>query len=256
MVAPQYLLDRTPKSSVADLIPDLSDAALASPFRSTVPLLALAKDDWGTFAKVLDLCGMTGDVSLAFERSVPSPRGEGRPSYTDAMVLFGQSALAIEAKWTEPRNETVAARLGRRDSRGQGSEEFVRGWLDLIQPHATKTLRLEDFSDCVYQVVHRAASACGAAATPALLYLVFSTEGGPRKHFYLDDLTLVYQALGQPARFPFLIAHVELKPTAAFKAIERLKKGEAATGRRVRQALLSDILFEFGAPTVTAIGRG
>src|SRR5205809_4874490 len=101
----QFLVDRTPMRRPADLVSGFSDSALASPFRSTVPLLALAKDDWPTFAKVLTLCDVVGDVSVAFERRVPSPKGEGLPSQTDAMVLFGQAALAIEAKWTEPRYE-------------------------------------------------------------------------------------------------------------------------------------------------------
>lgn len=49
--------------------------------------------------------------------------------------------------------------------------------------------------------------------------------------------------------------NLPLCPTAAFRDISQLKKGEAATGVRVRQALLTETLFEFGQPAVWLIGE-
>jgi hypothetical protein len=257
MMAARFLLDTKPMSSPADLITAFSDGALASPFRSTVPLLALAKDAWTTFVKVLTLCNVVGDVSVAFECKVPSPRGQGLPSQTDAMVLFDQAALAIEAKWTEPRYETVATRLTRKDSNGADSEEFVSGWLELLQPHATTPLRLQDFANCVYQVVHRAASACGLGRAPSLAYLHFTpaTKGATSAQ-YLSDLSQVHALLGKPRDFPFFLIDVPIQHTRAFHAIEHLKKGVAETGQAVRSALLASELFEFGEPHVHQIGDG
>src|SRR5688500_5373276 len=99
-MSPEFLIDRTPVADALDLVSRFSDSALASPFRSTVPLLALAKDGWSTFEKLLSLCGMSGDLSIAFERTVESPRQGDRPSFTDAMVISETHVLAIEAKWT------------------------------------------------------------------------------------------------------------------------------------------------------------
>src|SRR5688572_31809590 len=110
-MARDFLIDRTSVSDARELISHFSYGSLASPFRSTVPLLALAKDGWSTFEKLLSLCGMSGDLSIAFERTVESPRQGDRPSFTDAMVISETHVLAIEAKWTEPRYETVATRL-------------------------------------------------------------------------------------------------------------------------------------------------
>jgi hypothetical protein len=62
-----------------DPLSRFKDGALASPFRSTVPLLAFVKDDWPTFSQILTKCGLSGDVSVAFEWTVQSPKGEGRP---------------------------------------------------------------------------------------------------------------------------------------------------------------------------------
>jgi hypothetical protein len=255
-VAAHVLLDTMPMRSPADLISGFGDDALASPFRSTVPLLALVKDDWATFAKLLSLCNVGGSVSVAFERTVPSPQGEGRPSHTDAMVLSDKRALAIEAKWTEPRYETVAARLSRKDSDSRDSKEFVGGWLELLQPHATKALYLDDFSTCVYQVVHRAASACALGRAPSLAYLHFvpATKGAATSEQYLNDLSQVHALLGSPADFPFYFIELSMQPTKAFQAIEHLKKGDAKTGRMVRSALLASALFTFGEPSVRQIG--
>ena len=66
-MAAQFLFDRKPANSLAALISGFSDSALDSPFKSTVPLLALAKDDWTAFAKVLTLCNVIGDLSVAFD---------------------------------------------------------------------------------------------------------------------------------------------------------------------------------------------
>jgi len=253
----QFLFDRTPANSPAALISGLSESALDSPFKSTVPLLALAKDDWTTFSKVLTLCNVIGDVSVAFERKVASPKGEGLPTQTDAMVLFDQGALAIEAKWTEPRYKTVASRLTRKDSKGRDSKEFVGGWLELLQPHATTPLRLEDFAACVYQVVHRAASACGLGRAPSLAYLHFTPampKSAATSAQYLSDLSHLHALLGNPRDFPFFLIDVPIQQTRAFHAIEHLKKGVADTGRAVRSALLAGELFEFGEPHMRRIG--
>ncbi len=243
-------------ANVTDLISHFSDGALASPFRSTVPLLALAKDGWSTFERLLSVCGMLGDVSVAFERTVDSPKQGDRPSFTDAMVISETQALAIEAKWTEPRYETVATRLKRNDSSGRDSREYVGGWVELLQPHATTALDLDGFGDMVYQMLHRSASACGVPnRLPRLAYLHFSSmpHRGAALAQYKEDLEGFHSLLGSPERFPFFLIDLPLLPTAAFHEIENLKKGQASTGEAVRQALLTKVLFDFGEPQVRRI---
>jgi hypothetical protein len=172
------------------------------------------------------------------------------------MATCPDGALAIEAKWTEPRYETVAKRLTKKNSKGEDPRPFVEGWLELLQPHATKPLHLDDFADCVYQLVHRAASACGAGKRPHLAYLHFSAPGvrsGASSGQYEKDLAAVHTLLGHPTGFPFFVVDLPIEPTAAFRRIQDLKKGQAATGQQVRAALLADTLFEFGEPQVMRI---
>src|SRR5690348_1440566 len=113
----RYLYNRTPTSDFDQLIAKFGPRSLASPFRSTVPLLSLIRDGSDVLDGLLQSCGVEGEVSLHLEYEVESPGATGNPSQTDLMVLSQVAGIAIEAKWTEPRYETVAARLNREKDR-------------------------------------------------------------------------------------------------------------------------------------------
>ena len=250
----EFYFDTALKTDHTELISAFGEQMLASPFRSTVPLLALISHDWPVFDGILSQCGITGSISVGLERAVSSPRGRGRPSYTDCMVLSGNRALAIEAKWTEPRYETLAMRLAR-DANTADSREFLSGWLQLLQPYADKPLNLDDFAECVYQIVHRAASACGLGRDPTLAYIHFESSGhrGATSKQYAADLMRVHSALGSPRRFPFFLVDVPLDLGAPFKELLDLRKGVPTTGRAVKAALIAGALFKFGLPRVHRI---
>ena len=221
--------------------------SLASPFRSTVPLLALIRDGGEVLDGLLQNCGIQGEVSLHLEYEVESPGAAGNPSQTDLMVLSRTAALAVEAKWTEPRYETVAERLSREKDR-QHAEAFVGGWLELVQPHAERELRLDDFGDAVYQMVHRAASACAASVAPRMVYLKFQEglgAGGREEPNYSHDLGFLHNLLGRPRKFPFFLAEMKLEPRAPFDELAGLRKGSHETDQVVRLALCAGGLFDF-----------
>jgi hypothetical protein len=256
----------------AEFLEHYTDTDLASACRSTVPLLALLNDDWSLFATTLGRCGITGDLEIAMERTVASMTPGDRPSFTDAMVTSRDHVLAMEAKWTEPRYPVVRKRLTRtsrnadewvRTRDHERNRVFITGWLDHMRSRATVALDLDAFQDCVYQMVHRAASACGACGenqSPALAYLHFSSDALPRcasaatrTPGYLNDLTTLHRLLGSPKDFPFYLITVPIQCTAAFREIETLRKGEPETGRRVRVALRQTRLFRFGELEVQAV---
>lgn len=258
---PRLYFDVEMASSFETLLPKFEARAFASPFRSTVPLISFVKDNWPGFKELLSACGVSEEVEVHFELKVNSPQGNGNPSHTDAMVLSTTTACAVEAKWTEPRYETVEKwlkRKGYKDQEEHNAKAFVEGWLEHLQLFATKPLHLNDFSMAVYQMVHRAASASAMSRTPRLIYLHFELAGGaggPRTDQYLTDLTYLYNLLGKPPNFPFHLAEVRIKPMPAFSALEHLKKGSIETDLAVRSALLSGRLFEFGEMHIQAIGR-
>jgi hypothetical protein len=192
-------------------------------------------------------CRLPTDSDLHFEFRLDPPRGKGNPSHTDMMVLSADNALALEIKWSEPRYGTV------RDWIQQGRNpdnrrKVLTGWLELLQSQAVHTLRLEDYSDAVYQMVHRAASACAQSKRLQLAYLQFTPLPDGQKadsEQNYDDPTYLHRLLGHPSGFPFYLIKVEVMPTAAFRSIERLSKGSPKTAEAVTAALLGASLFKF-----------
>lgn len=252
-MSPQF--DREPVQDIAALLSRYGADEFASPFRSTVPLLALLKDGAPHLNSLLAELGMPNDASLHFEYRVDPARGKGRPSQTDLMVLSGDRSLAIEAKWTEPRYETVRERAGR-DEDNPNRLQVIDGWIELVNRQAGPATNFAGVSDCMYQMLHRAASACAAAPHPSLAYLVFRMEGDPVKTFYSEDLETLHRVLGNPSGFPFWFIDAELKPTAAFEALRGLRKGAPDTSNKVRAALLTEHLFECGSMDARMVVQG
>jgi hypothetical protein len=229
-----------------------------SPTRSTVPLLSWLKYEQPTVSLLLRDMGMPADYNLHLEYTVAPQQGIGVASHTDIMVISGKSSLAVEAKWTEPRYPTVEEWL-ETGSNPLNRRDVLTGWLGLLQKHSQRPLNVGDFSDIVYQMVHRAASACDAGGKPQLAYLVFKPSPDPRTadmQTIHDDLTHLWNLLGNPKKFPFYLVEVQLSPTAAFDAIASLPKGNGATNEAVRDALCNEPLFDFSEYELRTVNGG
>jgi hypothetical protein len=194
------------------------------------------------------------------EYGVPSPKHGGNPSQTDAMVISDKVVMAVEAKWTEPRYETVAKRLSKLEADGADPRVTLNGWLQHLQPFATHRLQTGDFTDIVYQVLHRAASACAMATAhrcqPRLVYLHFypsPLKNSATTDQYISDLGHLHTLLGSPAEVEFTVVEMRLHPTAAFEIIKNLNKRSPATSGQVSEALCSGPLFAFASPTAKRI---
>ncbi len=212
----------------------------------------MLKDGREQLSHLFQDLGVPPTTDLHCEYRVPARRGRGLPSQTDLMVLAGDSSWAIEAKWTEPRYETVADRLVG-DADESNRTEVLRGWLEMIQPFASIPLHISRVRPAVYQMIHRTASACAIGVRPALVYLLFHTPDSIAKGFYREDLALLHELLGRPTGLAFYQVAVKIAPTAAFDAIRSLRRGKPGTGRRVKHALLTEKLFEVSAPIVERI---
>ncbi|MEW5736352.1 MAG: hypothetical protein AB1921_16015 [Thermodesulfobacteriota bacterium] len=206
---------------------------------------------------------MPGECSLYLEYQVPPPEGDGVASHTDLMVLSDQDSLAVEAKWTEPRYETVKAwRDKGKDS--ENRRKVLKGWLGLLQRQAGRELHMEDFSNAIYQMVHRAASACAAGARPRLAYLVFKLPPDHPDHpertasiqQIKDDLKHLWELLGSPKSFPFYLVEQPLSFAPAFESLSKLPKADERTAEQVKAALAGENwLFRFAGYSVAKIGE-
>jgi hypothetical protein len=121
-------------------------------------------------------------------------------------------------------------------------------------------LQLGQFSDVVYQLVHRAASACAVATErgcrPELVYLHFHPSplaSSATTAQYAADLTHLRGLIGNAAGFPFRVVDMPLAYTPAFAAIKGLDKGNPASAAQVKAALAAGPLFAFGMPVTTVI---
>jgi hypothetical protein len=254
---PRLYFDRKAVDDVCAALPLYSAKEFQSPTRSTVPLLSLVKHGDEVLKSLLRDTGMNAASRLHLEFTVAPPRGTGVASHTDLMARWQGDTLAIEAKWTEPRYLMVSEWI-KEGSNTENRHEVLRGWLDLLQPHATRELHLETFTDAVYQMVHRAASACYQAEKPNAAYMHFTPDpsgAGATSAQYKSDLERLYSLLGNPPGFGFFLIEIQSLPTAAFERIASLPKGTTKTAVAVQKALTEGGLFDFNGIQVQRIGK-
>jgi hypothetical protein len=216
-----------------------------------VPLLALATTGSGALEELLHRCGFSRDASLYFEYTVPPAAGKGKASHTDLMVIEGPSAMAIEAKWTEPPSQLVRDWLGPEPT--DNRQAVFRGWINLIEKRIVRSLQAADLASISYQIVHRAASACASAERPQLAYLQFvsTSHGGDGSRHRLDDLNKLYTALGRPTAFPFHLIQIEIEVSAEFEQLGNIERAELPDA--VRSRLQTQSLFHFRRPKLLTL---
>lgn len=227
-----------------ELLDSVPDDALNSPTRSVVPLLDFWRDPEIRLRELGTTLGLElqSPLDLIFEYSVPVQRGRGKASFTDLMVLSEDSAIAVEAKYTEPEYESVASWLGREATDNRVA--VLDGWLCLINGRTASALSRENVLNLPYQLVHRAASACfPTKAKTALVYLVFG--GNPRSH-YSRHLAQFTSLLAGQSRLSIHLLRCSLTGSDIHREhVSRWKRGERTLAASVRKALAAGPLFVF-----------
>ncbi|MEW5734614.1 MAG: hypothetical protein AB1921_07150 [Thermodesulfobacteriota bacterium] len=257
-----------PISSVDVAVSNYSEKEFRSPMRSTVPLLSWLKHEEPAVRRLLLDLGMPADSSMYLEYQVPVQKGKGVASHTDLMVRSSDCSLAVEAKWTEPRYETVRAWL-KKGKAPQNRKDVFEGWLGLLQPRAGRRLAIEDFHGAIYQMVHRAASSCAEINSPRMVYLVFRDRSRPElknAEEIKSDMEHLWKLMGRPQDFPFYLVEQPFWPTPAFEEIFKLWKPDKTNtdkttpykeiSENVKSALYGGSkLFSFEKYSVTKIGE-
>jgi hypothetical protein len=233
--------------SVAELVLSLPAEAVASPCRSTVPLVDYRREPEARLADMWRRigCRLTDRAELHFEFQVPVQAGRGKPSYTDLMILSDDIAVAIEAKFTEPRYETVGDWLLRAPTANRG--DVLNGWLSAIGAVTGTPITREAVSDVPYQMLHRTASVC--CVNRSKRFVVYQVFGDAPPAHYVRDLACVALAGGAGDRIGFVVLTCGFRATATYGALhERWQQRERSLGVDIRQALLAGRLFEFREP--------
>ena len=230
--------------SLEELLQRLGVDAIASPKRSTVLLV----DYWrAPEERLRDLWEQLGvprpdHAEMHFEHAVPVQRGRGKSSYTDLMILADGVAVAIEAKFTEPRYESVGTWLRR--SPTPNRRHVVEGWLRAIEAVTETSIRRDAVTHLPYQLIHRTASVCCVSRRKRIVvYQVFGNALAP---YYAEDLGRLAAAIAVRDRITFLVLECAFRSTDAYAQLEtRWDAGERSLGNDVRDALLAGPLLEF-----------
>jgi hypothetical protein len=228
---------------------------LKSPFRSTVPHLAYWSNPDERLAELEKLLGLSlgGDPVLAFEHTVPPAKGQGNASHTDLMIVSSQTAVGMEAKYTEGEYDLVSAWLGEPPS--ENKRLVLEGWLDLIARATGPQLRVEQVKDCTYQFIHRTASVCSVGAERwAVVYHGFDlTED--RRRYYLAQLTRLAGLIAAPDKLRFFLLTNTMTKSPAYADLQA--KWRANEGRDfaqdIRRLLGQRNVAAFHDPVVTTI---
>ena len=124
------------------------------------------------------------------------------------MVISPELAIAVEAKWIEPRYEVVEEWLSDSTNR----VEVLRGWCDLLEQRGAKPKLDENLRGLPYQMVHRTASACHLkeASSCWVVYLVFDTTASKRSE-YLVDLVRLRDVLGSRSSLGIALAECSIE---------------------------------------------
>jgi hypothetical protein len=239
-------------SSLEELINGLGPGAVASPRRSTVPLVDYWRVPEQRLRDLWEHLGLQqpGDTVMHYEHEVPVQRGRGKSSFTDLMIFADDVAVAIEAKFTEPRYESVASWLGRAPTTNR--VDVLEGWLCSIDAAAETSIQRDAVRDLPYQLIHRTASVCSAGRRKRLV--VYQVFGDFPANYYAEDLGRFAAMIAAPERIAFVVLGCQCRSTDTYARLERRwDDGERDLGGDVLEAILAGPLLEFGPPVAIPI---
>jgi hypothetical protein len=231
-----------PVADFHDLVQNVPIEVLHSPRRSVVPLLEFCRDPATMLAELQRVTGVTlsGETDFMFEHAVPVQKGQGKPSFTDLLILTSGAAIGIEAKYTEPEYESVRTWL--RDPVEHNRSLVLDGWLGLLSSAASRPIRVEDVAQVPYQLIHRVSSVCHVGrSVSAVVYIIF----GKAATHYVTHMKTVAALLVDKSP---VLAVLSCSPVTTARYDELTKSwdaGERKLGDRVRSAMLAAPLMTF-----------
>lgn len=229
----------------------------ASPLRSTVPSVVFWSTPSVRIQQLCDALGWTAPTScqIDFEHQVSPFAGEGKPSHTDSMITWRASAVAVEAKFTEGRYETVGQWLGENPT--VNKRDVLNGWVEKIASVTGHSPVPAELDSITYQALHRVASVCSKEAERrAVLYLVFSYEG-KGDGYYHDLLSRIRYGFCTDAHLRMGVVSVQVVPTVGYKSlIDEWTCTRQCDKGKLRTLLLTGQLVMFNNVRFQVIGEG
>ena len=234
-------------SSFTEFVDALPADAVASPKRSTVPLVDYWRDPQPRVDQLWRELGLAppGSADLHFEYAVPVAGGQGKASYTDLMIIAEGAAVGIEAKFTEPPYETVGSWLG--PSATANRRAVLDGWLGIIRRVIGGSVDAGAVKDLPYQLIHRTASVC--SLDQPRRFVVYQVFGDAPPPYYADRLRRFAAIIGSGDRIGFVVLGCAFRRSVTYRQLEaNWDSGERDLGDQVRAALIAGPLLGFSDP--------
>jgi hypothetical protein len=239
-------------ASFGELVGELPPDAVASPRRSTVPLIEYWRSPQARIDHLWRQLGLAlqGSADLHFEYAVPVAGGRGKASFTDLMIIAEGVALGIEAKFTEPPYESVGSWLG--PSPTPNRRAVLDGWLGLIGRVVGGPIDADSVRDLPYQLIHRTASVCSVDGPRRhVVYQVFGETPSP---CYAEQLLRLAAILGAGHRIGLAVLGCPFRPSGIYRQIvASWDSGERDLGDRLRAALIAGPILDFDEPAALRI---
>ncbi|HEC62281.1 MAG TPA: hypothetical protein ENI27_08515 [bacterium] len=236
-----------------NILEEYSPSEFDSPYRSTVPFLQYWRDTGRRLTEFVNLMALNvpPKATLSFEHRVAPPKGKGNSSQTDLMILTDQYAVGVEAKYTEPRYQTVEKWLGTSSNK----RSVLEGWLDLVRSvHEKMSIRVEDILDLPYQLIHRCASVCSHTGNIRIIvYQCFDVDE-KKSEYYRGHLNSLKKRLGSPTNLWFMLVNHPLLKSDKYSELQLLwDNGKRRMHEKVLNILRNAAICEFRKPDVTIL---
>lgn len=102
MSSSRYFFDTEAVADFAKLCERFTGKTLQSPYRSTVPLLSLAEHSLQHWNELLKSWGAPQGATVHFEYCVASPKKNGNPSQTDALIFSDSNIGRLKLNGQSP----------------------------------------------------------------------------------------------------------------------------------------------------------
>lgn len=235
--------------SMNELIKNYSVNEFKSPFRSTIPLLILYKTQMNNCFGLLEKSNESS-VKYIFEFETSLQKGIGKSSYTDLMIEYTNTCIAIEAKRTEPKYQTVLKWLGESDNK----KSVLEGWINIIFNYTGVKFDFKSISDLPYQLVHRVASACSLNKSQThVVYLGFDLNETKTK-YYRDSLMKFSEILVN--KIDFHLACYNIDKLAEQKRLELMwNSGKRNLSEYIIQGFNHNLLMKVSQLSIEKINK-
>lgn len=227
-------------NSIDELYCKYNKKEFKSPFRSTIPLILLFKNNILQDLELLKSVDKD-NLNYIFEYETPVCKGKGKASCTDLMIENNDLGIAIEAKRTEDKYETVEKWLSKGNK--ENKKEVLCGWLELIEKHLDIKIDSKNIEKLPYQLIHRVASACSLSRKQtSVIYIGFDLK--PKmKEYYLKCLNDISSILNNKLDF-YLITYGIQKSERQIELESLWKGGSRDLSKDILKGLKSNNLID------------